>query len=195
MKNIGEGLVVAQKKDPYGGPSFSMGNRLLRAIWSIVYLLLFRISPRPFHAWRALLLRLFGAKIGRGCHVYSSVKVWAPWNLVLGDYVGIGDRAIVYCMDKVSVGDYTVISQGSHLCAGGHDFNTHSFKLITAPILIGSRVWLCADTFVGAGVSIAEGSVIGARSVVAKSIHEPWFVWAGVPAKKIGVRDKEKVLR
>jgi putative colanic acid biosynthesis acetyltransferase WcaF len=92
------------------------------------------------------------------------------------------------------VGDYTVISQGSHLCAGSHDFNAANFQLITAPITIGSRVWLCADSFVGPGVNIADGSVIGARSVVSKNVSEPWCIWAGVPVKRIGIRNKAKVL-
>lgn len=186
--------MILKKINLNSGPSFSIENRMLRALWSLVNLLLFRFSPRPFHAWRAFLLRLFGAKIGEGCHVYPSVTVWAPWNLNLGNHVGIGDRTIIYCMDRVTVGDYSVISQGAHLCAGSHDINTKSFQLTTSPILIGSRVWLCADTFVGLGVTIADGSVIGARGVVAKSISESWCVWAGVPVKKIGIREKNMVL-
>jgi putative colanic acid biosynthesis acetyltransferase WcaF len=97
-------------------------------------------------------------------------------------------------MDRISIGDYSVISQGAHLCAGSHDFNRANFQLTTAPILVGSRVWLCADTFVGPGVQIADGSVIGARGVVAKSIDDPWCVWAGIPVKRVGIRDRKQVM-
>lgn len=187
--------MILQGNDPYRGPSFSLGNRLLRAVWGVVYLLLFRSSPRPFHAWRTLLLRLFGAKLGQHVHVYPSVKIWAPWNLHIGSFVGIGDGAILYCMAKITIGDHAVISQGAHLCAGSHDFNSPNFQLITAPIFIGGRVWLCAESFVGPGVSIAEGSVVGARGVVSKTISEPWLVWAGVPVKQVGVRDKQRVMQ
>lgn len=184
--------MILQGNDPYRGPSFSLGHRLLRALWGVVYLLLFRVSPRPFHAWRNFLLRLFGAKLGRHVHVYPSVKIWAPWNLCIGNFVGIGNGAILYCMDQIMIGDHAVISQGTHLCTGSHDFNSPNFQLITAPISIGSRVWLCAESFVAPGVSIAEGSVVGARGVVSKNINEPWLVWAGVPVKPVGERDKQR---
>lgn len=186
--------MIIQGNNPFTGPSFSLSHRIRRQLWGVVWLLLFRPSPRPFHAWRNFLLRTFGATLGQHVHIYPSVKVWAPWNLAVGNYVGIGDGTNVYCMDRISIGDYAVISQGSHLCAGSHDFNSANFQLVTAPITIGSRVWLCADSFVGPGVTIADGSVVGARGVVSKSIFEPWCVWAGVPVKRVGTRDKTKVL-
>ncbi|WP_047549753.1 acetyltransferase [Methylotenera sp. G11] len=186
--------MILQGNDPYRGASFSLGNRLMRVVWGVVYLMLFRSSPRPLHAWRSFLLRLFGAKVGSGCHVYPAVKIWAPWNLVLGDHVGVANGVNLYSMDKINVGDFAVISQGAHLCTGSHDYNSSNFQLITSPIAIGSRVWLCAESFVGPGVSIADGSVVAARSVVSKTINEPWLVWAGVPVKQVGVRDKQRVL-
>jgi putative colanic acid biosynthesis acetyltransferase WcaF len=182
--------MILQGNDPFRGPSFSLGNRLLRALWGFVHLLLFRTSPYFCYAWRAWLLRLFGAQIGQGCHVHSSVKIWAPWNLVLGNHVGVGSGATIYCMDRIEVGNYTVISQGTHLCCGSHDFNSPNMQLVTAPILIGHRVWLCAESFVGPGVRIADGSVVGARGVVSKSISDSWLVWAGVPVRQVGTRDK-----
>lgn len=185
-------LIVKNKFD--GSPCFTLANRALRALWGLTYLLLFRFSPRPLHFWRSFLLRLFGASIGKNCHIYPSVRIWAPWNLIFGKNIGIGDRSIIYSMDKITIDDYVVISQGSHLCAGSHDINSSSFQLVTSPLSIGRNVWLCAETFVGPGVCIAEGSVIGARGVVAKSISEPWCVWAGVPVKKIGLRNKSSVL-
>jgi putative colanic acid biosynthesis acetyltransferase WcaF len=141
-----------------------------------------------------MVLRQFGAQIGQHVHIHGNVKIWAPWNLCVGDFVGIGDAVNLYCMDKILIGDYAVISQGAHLCAGGHDFNRANFQLITAPILIGARAWICADAFVGMGVTIPEGVVLGARAMVGKSIVESWTVWGGVPAKKIGTRDRQQVL-
>jgi putative colanic acid biosynthesis acetyltransferase WcaF len=186
--------MIIHGNDPFTGPSFTLGHRARRQIWSIVWLLLFRPSPRPFHVWRNFLLRIFGASLGQHVHIYPSVKVWAPWNLEIGNYVGMGAGTNVYCMDRVAIGDYAVISQGTHLCAGSHDFNSTNFQLVTAPITIGSRVWLCADSFVGPGVFIADGNVIGARGVVTKSIGESWCIWAGIPVKRVGKRDRDKVL-
>lgn len=184
--------MIIQDNDPFTGPSFSLGHRVRRQVWHIVWLFLFRLSPRPLHAWRNLLLRLFGASLGKHVHIYPSVRVWAPWNLSVGNFVGIGDGTNIYCMDRIEIGDYAVVSQGTHLCAGSHDYNSPNFQLVTAPIVIGNRVWLCAESFIGLGVDIAEGSVVGARSVVTKSIAEPWCVWAGMPVKKVGMRNKQR---
>ena len=182
--------MILQNNDPYRDASFSLRNRLLRALWNLVYLLFFRISPRPFHAWRALLLRLFGAKIGFRCHVYPGVKVWAPWNLVLGNHVAVADGVILYCVDKIKIGDYAVISQGSHLCCATHDYNSVSFQLIAKPIVIGSRAWVCAEVFIHPGVVVAEGAVVGARSVVSKNLSDPWSVYTGNPCMRVANRRK-----
>lgn len=180
--------VILQGNDPYVGASFSLGNRIRRGVWSIVYASLFRPTPRVCHWWRLWLLRLFGAEIGVGCHVQGSVRIWAPWNLVLGDYVGIGERAILYSMDRIVIGDYATISQGAHLCGGTHDYNSENFQLVARPIAIGERAWICAEAFVLPGVSVPEGAVIGARAVVTADPEEPWGVYAGNPAVMVGRR-------
>jgi putative colanic acid biosynthesis acetyltransferase WcaF len=76
-------------QDTHKGASFSLTNRLSRAIWNLVYIVAFRFSPRPLHFWRTLILRAFGAKVGKGVHVYPGVKIWAPWNLIIGSESGI----------------------------------------------------------------------------------------------------------
>lgn len=182
--------MIIQGNNPRTDASFSLSHRIMRQLWGIIWLLLFRPSPRQFHRWRAFLLRLFGARLGKNVHVYPAVKVWAPWNIQLGDCVGIGDGATLYCMDRIVVGEYAVISQGAHLCGGSHDYNSANFQLYAKPIIVGAHAWICAEAFVHLGVEVAEGVVVGARSVVTKSITEPWTVHAGHPARKIGVRNR-----
>jgi putative colanic acid biosynthesis acetyltransferase WcaF len=182
--------VLIQGNDPYRGPSFTLGHRIQRQAWYVVQALLFRTSPRPFHAWRALLLRLFGARLGQGCHVYPGVQVWAPWNLQLGNFVGVADGVTLYNMDSIQIGDYAVISQGAHLCGGTHDFNSANFQLVVKPIVIGAQVWVCAEAFIHPGVVVPEGAVIGARAVVTKSLQQPWAVYVGNPCQQVGVRRK-----
>jgi putative colanic acid biosynthesis acetyltransferase WcaF len=184
--------MILQENDPYRGPSFSLGNRLLRALWGIVYILLFRPSPRTLHFWRIMLLRLFGAKIGRGCHFYPNVKIWAPWNLKVGNHSGVGDGANLYCMDKIEIGDFVAISQGAVLCGGTHDYNSKNFQLVAKPINVGTYAWICAEAFLHPGVVIPEGAVVGARAVVTKSLKEGWAVYAGNPCKQVALRTKQK---
>lgn len=182
--------MIIQGNNPHKDPSFTFSHRAARMLWNVVWLFLFRTSPRPFHLWRAFLLRLFGAQLGKGVHVYPGVKVWAPWNLVLGDFVGVGDGANLYSMERIEIGDYAVISQGVHLCCGSHDYNSANFQLFAKPISIGPHAWICAEAFISLDVSIVEGVVVGARSVVTKNISEPWSVFAGHPARKVGMRTR-----
>ena len=178
---------MAVNLDTRSGPSFGLLNRLGRVLWSITWLLLARWTPPQLHAWRAMLLRLFGARVGRGVHVYPGTRIWAPWNLDLGDQCGIADRVILYCQGRITVGRRAVVSQGSHLCAGTHDYETAGFPLVTAPIVVGDEAWIAAEVFVHPGVTIGEGAVIGARSVVNKDMPA-WTVCAGFPCKPIKTR-------
>jgi putative colanic acid biosynthesis acetyltransferase WcaF len=182
--------LIIDGNNPYTEPSFSLRNRAQRVIWGVVYAILFKPSIRPMHQWRAFLLRLFGARIGINVHIYPTVKIWAPWNLTVGDNVGIGDGVTLYDMDKIVIGDYCVISQGAHLCGGAHDYNSKNFQLYARPILIGEYAWICTEAFISLGVSIPDGCVVGARAVVTKTLEDSWTVYAGSPCKKIKKRKR-----
>lgn len=171
-------------QDTRKGPSFSIRNRLARVCWGIARPLIFAPSPRFLHGWRSLVLRCFGAQVGKGVHVYPKVVIWAPWNLVIGDEAGIANGAILYSQGRITIGKRAVISQGVHLCAGTHDYTMEGFPLITKSIEIGDQVWIAAEAFVHPGVTIGEGSVVGARSVVTRSLP-PWKVCSGFPAKPL----------
>ncbi len=172
----------------YIGTTFSFKNRLGRILWINVSFLLFRLSPRPFHQWRSFLLRCFGAKVGKGVHVYPRTKIWAPWNIEFGDECGIADGVTLYSQGKIYIGKKVVISQGSHLVAGTHDYNQPDFPLVTKPITINDHVWIAAESFIHPGVTLAEGCVIGARSVVTKDMPA-WMVCGGHPCKPLKERN------
>lgn len=175
--------------DTHKGPSFSKANRLVRLIWSFVYWTLFRLSPAPLHSWRAFLLRCFGAKIGSGAHIYPAVKIWAPWNLEISDEAGVASGTILYSQGKIKIGKRSVISQGSHLCAGTHDFDKPGFPLVTKPIIVGDNAWLAAEVFVHPGVTIGNGCVVGARSVVLSDLPK-WTICSGFPATVLKERKR-----
>ena len=184
--------MILPGRDPRRGPSFSLRNRVARALWGAAWLLLFRPSPRPLHRWRALLLRVFGARLGRDVHVYPAVRIWAPWHLRLGDGVGIGDGATLYNIAPIDIRDGCVVSQGAHLCTGSHDIDSPHFELVAAPIALRPGVWVCAEAFVGPGVTLSAGCVLGARAVLMHSVEEPFTVWAGNPAIRIRHRRIEE---
>lgn len=174
--------------DTHTGASFSIGNRLTRLLWNLVWQILGRLSPRPLHCWRSFLLRLFGAKVGHRVHIYPGVKIWAPWNLEIHDEVGVADGVTLYSQGKIILGKRSVVSQGSHLCTGTHDYNLPGFPLYTKPIVIGAEAWIAAESFIHPGVNIGEGAVIGARSVVTKDMPS-WMVCAGHPCHPLKKRN------
>ena len=178
---------TANAPPPIRQSPFSLGNRLARAAWAIVYVLLFRPSPRPMHRWRNWLLRLFGAKLHHTARVYSRARCWAPWNLTMDQHACIGNDVDIYCAAPITLGAHSTVSQYSYLCAATHDFDDVTHPVVAKPIVIGSRCWIAADVFVGPGVTVGDGTVIGARSAVFKDLPS-WVVATGTPAKP--VRDR-----
>lgn len=179
--------MIKQGVDSRFEPSFGLRNRAARAAWAMCYNLVFRFTPRPAHALRALMLRAFGARLGKACHVYPRARIWAPWNLVMLDNACLADDVICYTMARITLGKNVIVSQGAHLCAGTHDYEDPSFQLYASPITIGDSAWICAEAFVGPGVNIGEGAVLGARAVAIKDVPA-WMVCAGNPCRPLKQR-------
>lgn len=173
-----------------GGASFSLGNRLIRVVWGLTWLVLARFTPPPLHAWRRLVLRVFGAKVARGARVHASVSVWLPANLELGENCLIGPGVKLYNQGRISIGARTVISQGAHICASTHDVNDPHFQLLLRPIAIGAQCWVAAEAFVCPGVTMHDRSVLAARGVLFGDA-ETDTIYRGNPATAI----KQRALR
>lgn len=168
--------------------SFSIQNKIFRVFWGITYLIFFLpFFPNFFRIWRCFILRLFGAKIGKNSNIRSTVRIWAPWNLKVGNFSSIGPGTDIYNQGEIEIGNRTIISQKTYLCASTHDYNQPTFPLVKKPIKIGNQVWIAADAFIGPGVQIGDGAIIGARSAVFKNI-EPWTIVRGNPAEFVKSR-------
>lgn len=162
---------------------YSASEQGLRVLWSFGKLL-FRFSPRPCFGWRRAVLRCFGASIGKHVHFYPSARVYFPWNLVVGAWSAIGEDALIYNLGMVTLGEKTTLSHRAHICAGTHDYTQPDLPLLKPPIIIGEGVWICADAFVGPGITVGKGAIVGARAVVVKDVA-PWTIVAGNPARFI----------
>jgi putative colanic acid biosynthesis acetyltransferase WcaF len=165
---------------------YTAREQLARILWSIGRPV-FRITPRPCFGLRRALLRLFGAKVGSHVNIYPSALIYYPWNLSIGEWSSIGEWALIYNLGAVTIGQRSTISQRAHLCAGTHDYRDPSMPLLKPPIQIGDNAWICADAFVGPGVTIGDGAIVGARAVVTKDVA-PWTVVVGNPAQVIKER-------
>jgi putative colanic acid biosynthesis acetyltransferase WcaF len=165
-----------------GGPSFSLRHRLYRGCWIAVWILLAAWTPPPLHRWRVFLLNLFGAQVHPNCHVYGSARIWYPRGLRMASRASLGPRANCYCIASVTLGERAIVSQGATLCTGTHDLTDHRFQLLARPITIGADAWIAAEAFLGPGVTVGQGAVLGARAVAFKDL-EAWTVYVGNPCK------------
>src|SRR5580700_5474841 len=187
--NAAEHIAPETAKDPYLRPAFSLQHRFARLVWNICWALFYRLSPRPLHGWRTMLLRLFGAKMGPNCRFYPSSRIWAPWNLICADLVAVGDGAEIYNPAPIKLGSHAILSQNSYLCGATHDFDDPGFPLLAFAMELGAYAWVCARACVAPGVNVGEGAVLGLASVATRDL-EPWAVYAGSPAVKVKQRNR-----
>ncbi len=170
-----------------GGPSFSLRHRALRFAWSLAWMLLARWTPVPLHGWRGFLLRCFGADIHPTARIYPSARIWYPPNLKMGEQACLGPQVNCYCMDRIELAGFAIVSQGTMLCGGSHAVDDPFFQLVTRPILIGRHAWIAAEAFVGPGVAIGDWAVLGARAVTVRDLA-PSTIYAGNPARALRTR-------
>lgn len=163
-------------------------HKIKRIIWSFVWTLFAKPFPRKIcNSWKLFLLRSFGAKIHKTADVYSSVNIYAPWNLEMKEHSCLAPSVDCYNVDKITIGAHSTVSQNTYLCSASHNVTKSSNPLITAPIIIKDQVWIGANAFLGMGVTINTGAVVGATASVYKDV-ESWTIVGGNPAKFIKKR-------
>lgn len=168
---------------------FATREKVGRLLWAIVQATLFRFSFPTWYRYRIALLSLFGAKIHSTARIRRTAKFECPWNVTIGANTAIGDFAIVYALGPITIGRRVSVSQYSHLCAGTHDFGKADLPLIRPPVILEDDAWLGTDTFVGPGVTMKQGSLLGARASAFKDL-DAWQVYGGNPAKRLRQRQK-----
>lgn len=159
----------------------TFSNQFYRFLWSVCSLFLFRLSFRPLHAWRRLVLNSFGANLHPSARVYPTTVIYDPRKLTMGPNSCLADHVICYNVDHVHISSGSTISQYTHLCTAGHDITAADFPLKSAPIFVGSDVWVCANCFISPGAVLANNSVLLPCSCLVKSTF-PHSIFAGVPA-------------
>ncbi|MEM7577875.1 MAG: putative colanic acid biosynthesis acetyltransferase, partial [Planctomycetota bacterium] len=160
-------------------------------LWSVVEATLFRMTWPTWYRYRAWWLRRFGADIHPTTRIRRTCRFVCPWNLSMGANTATGDDVWFYCLGSVTIGRRVTVSQFVKLCAGSHDHRDPvGLPLLRPPIRIDDDAWVAADAFVGPGVTIGEGAVLGARGATFKNL-EPWTLYGGNPAKALGPRDRQ----
>ena len=165
-------------------------SKIIVQIWWIVEKTFFAMSPQFFYGWRRILLRLFGAKIGKHVLIRSTAKFTYPWKIEIGDYSWIGEETVFYILDDIKIGKNVAIAHGVYFNTGSHDYTLEEFTILSKKIIIEDECWITNDVYIAPGVCIGKGVVIGARSSVYKSMPKG-FVCYGNPAKPIKKRLEE----
>lgn len=180
---------VAPGADPTdrGKSPYSPKAKIARVLWAVVQATLFRASFHNWYGFRRWLLGMFGAHIHPSVRIRRSVRVEIPWNLTIGAESSVGDRAILYCLGPVTIGERVSISQGAHLCAGSHDYTLRSMPLLRPPIVIEDDAWIAAEAFVGPAVRVGPGAILSSRGCAMRDL-EPWSIYAGNPAELVKAR-------
>lgn len=167
-----------------------MSSRVVELFKRSIYKILWTVTVRPFprqtgKKWAICILKMFGAKIGRNCVVYSSAHILYPWNLTLEDNVIISYNTIIQNSTPMLIKQGAMISQYSYLCDGTHSLNDPQDDGHASPIVIEERSWISARCFVGPGVTVKRGTVVGGGTVL-KTSTPPYSVVIGNPAKVVG---------
>ena len=182
--------LVNQELDQAASRPYTNREYAKRLAWEWVQRLLIRPSPRRAYRWRLFWLRLFGATAPATARTRPTTRVMHPWLLTLGEHASLGDHVFAYNLGPLRIGDHTLVSQDVNLCGGTHDYTISNLPLIRSEITIGSGVWVCAEAFIGPGVTIHDNALVAARSVVVKDVPVNAIV-AGNPARVV----KQRVIR
>jgi putative colanic acid biosynthesis acetyltransferase WcaF len=163
---------------------WTLRQKIGRLLWMFTQATLFRWSWHNAYAWRRSLLRLFGARVGKRVNLRPTARFEIPWNVAIGDFSSVGDFATVYSLGPVTIGRRVTVSQHAYLCAGTHDYRRPDFPLLRPPVTIGDDAWIAAHAFVGPGVTVGQGAILGACAVAFKDLH-PMTIYLGNPAQPV----------
>jgi putative colanic acid biosynthesis acetyltransferase WcaF len=173
----------------YNNEHFKTGAGLPKRIaWHLTNSLLF-MSAFHFYSLKSIVLRWFGARIGKNVVIKPRVNIKYPWNLRMGNNVWIGENAWIDSLDKVNIGSNVCISQGAFLLCGNHNYSLPAFDLITGPITLEDGVWIGAKSIVCPNVVCKSHSVLSVNSVAAKNLEE-YTIYRGNPAEPV----KERII-
>jgi putative colanic acid biosynthesis acetyltransferase WcaF len=158
-----------------------------RTLWHFTNHLFFTNGLFPYPSLKVLLLKVFGATIGRHVNIKPGVNIKYPWYLRIGDYSWIGESVWIDNLGLIEIGANVCISQGAMLLTGNHNYSDQKFALLVGKITIEDGVWLGAQSVVCPGVVCYQHSVLSVKSVATQAL-DAFGIYQGNPAKKIRER-------
>lgn len=182
-----------REKEFYFLPSpyrLSKRENIKRHAWFFVQKYIVSTSPKCFSRWRIFWLRLFGARIGRGCYVAASAYIHLPWKLTMGNNVTIDERC--YLQGDICMGAYVAVGNNVHMVSEGHNVRSRYFEGVSKPIVIGNGAFIGGDVYIARGVRIGQFTVVGAKSVVWHNLPENVIAFGNpceIKSERIGISE------
>lgn len=174
--------------DKFNNDWYKPGNRVKIGLWYMVNACFINAYFLPFSFFKRFLLRLFGAKIGKGVIIKPKVNIKYPWKLTVGDYCWIGEYVWIDNLADVKIGDNVCISQGAMLLCGNHDYKSSTFDLIVKEIILEEGVWIGAKSVVTPGTHCQSHAVLTVGSI-AKGSLGAYTIYSGNPAVEVKKRE------
>ncbi len=171
----------------YNNSWYKPGNPVKRLIWYFVNVLFFINPLNPSSKIKTSLLKIFGAKIGKGVTIKPGVNIKYPWKLEVGDHSWIGEKVWIDNLDMITIGTNCCLSQECMLLCGNHNYTKPTFDLIIGSITLEDGVWIGAKSIVTPGTICKSHAVLSVLSVAGGTL-EPYSVYKGNPAVKIKER-------
>lgn len=168
-----EGEYQGVRNDLFTPGDFDRGASFLKEVaWQFIKIWFF-LSPWPWPSRiKASLLRLFGAKVGKGLVMRNRVNIHMPWKLTIGDHCWIGERSEILNLEPVTFEDHVSLGHDVYIAAASHSIRSRTMAYANKPILIKRGTWVATRTMIGAGVTVGENCVIGAGSTVLRDVPD-----------------------
>ena len=170
---------------------YEPGSGFKRTVWFFINAIFFNTGIFPFSGPKVYLLKMFGAKVGKGVFIKPSVNIKYPWFLEIGNYVWIGENVWIDNLTNIHIGNNVCVSQGAMLLTGNHNYKLQSFDLIVGKIILEEGVWIGAKSIVCPGITCASHSILSVGSIATKNM-EPYCIYQGNPAVLIKKREINK---
>ncbi|CAM3762690.1 WcaF family extracellular polysaccharide biosynthesis acetyltransferase [Flavobacterium chungbukense] len=162
----------------------SKGKEML---WYAVKVLFFLTAVPYPSKFKVFLLKIFGAKAGKGVVIKPRVNIHFPWKLAVGDNVWIGEEVFFLNFELLTIGNNVCISQKVFVCGGNHDYKDPTMPYRNGAIVLEDGSWVGACSFVGPNLKIGANTIVSAGSIVTKSLPENG-VYKGNPLQLVKER-------
>ena len=176
------------KNQTFDNSWYSPGGKIKMLVWYFVNILFFINPLNPISSLKVFILKLFGAKIGKGVVIKPGVNIKFPWKLSVGDYTWIGENVWIDNITNVTIGESVCLSQGAMLLTGNHNYKKSTFDLILGEIILEDGVWIGAKSIVCPGVTCSSHSILTVNSVATSKLLE-YSIYQGNPSKLIRKRE------